>query len=150
MQRGREVDGSREREKVLYMCVCGRGRVCVFMSLLSYPVSLSRSPFDARTPNPTDRLRVISLSPLTHTQIFIRAQPSQCTVWHQQSCATRTGPCGDPRDLEKMSQIYFFPSPAAALLSHSKYIIIQKDLKKRKKEKKTAGTKETFVLHCQF
>lgn len=80
--------------------------VCVFMSLLSYPVSLSRSLLDARTPSPTDRLRVISLSPLTHTQIFICAQPSQCTVWHQQSYATRTEPCGDLRDLEKMSQIF--------------------------------------------
>lgn len=88
--------------------------VYVFMSLLSCPVSPSRSLLDARTPNPNDRLRVISLSPLTHTQIFICAQPSQCTVWHQQSCATRTRPCGDLRDLEKMSQN--FSSLAAALL----------------------------------
>jgi len=68
-------------------------------------VSLSRSVLDARTPNTTDRLTVISLSPHTHTQIFIRAQPSQCTVWHQRCCATRTRPCGDFRDLEKMSQM---------------------------------------------
>lgn len=82
-------------------------RACV--SLSSYPVSLSRSPSDARTPEPTDRLRVISLSPLTRTQIFIGVRPSRCTVWHQQSCATRTGPCGDPGDLEKMSRfIYLF------------------------------------------
>lgn len=82
--------------------------VCVFVSLLSHPVSLSRSPLDATTPNPTDRLRVNSLSLLTRIQIFIRVQPSQCTVWHQQSCATRTRPCGDLRDLEKMSQNFFF------------------------------------------
>lgn len=74
------------------------------MSLLSHPVSLSRSPLDAMTPNPTDRLRVISLSLLARIQIFIRVQPSQCSVWHQQSCATRTRPCGDLRDLERMSQ----------------------------------------------
>lgn len=81
------------------MCMCP-------CHCLSYPVSVSRSLLDATTSNTTDRLRVISLSPLTHTQIFIRAQPSQCTVWHQQSCATRTRPCGDFRDLEKMSQIF--------------------------------------------
>lgn len=67
---------------------------------------------DARPPNITDRLRVISLSPLTNTQIFIHVQPSQCTAWHQQSCATRTRPCGDFRDLEKMSQIISSLVPA--------------------------------------
>ncbi len=87
------------------MCMCP-------CHCLSYPVSLSRSLLDATTPNTTDRLRVISLSPLTHTQIFICAQPSQCTVWHQQSCATRTRPCGDFGDLEKMSQIISSLVPA--------------------------------------
>lgn len=81
-----------------YMCMCS-------CHCLSYPVSLSRSLLDATTPNTTDRPRVISLSPLTRTQIFIHAQPSQCTAWHQQSCATRTRPCGVFRDLEKMSQM---------------------------------------------
>lgn len=93
------------------MCVC----VCVPVSLLSHPVSLSRSPLDATTPNPTDRLRVISLSLLTRIQIFIRVQPSQCSAWHQQSCATRTRPCGDLRDLQRMSQrkkkkLFFSPT----------------------------------------
>lgn len=104
----------------------------VFMSLLSYPVSLSRSLLDARTPNPTDRPRVISLSPLTHIQIFICAQPSQCTAWHQQSCATRTRPCGDLRDLEKMSQIF----PHWLLLSsvaHSMYHPVLHPLTKTQK-----------------
>lgn len=90
----------------MYSCHC-----------LSNLAPLSRSPLDATTPNTTDRLRVISLLPLTRTRIFNRAQPSQCIAWHQQSCATRTRPCGDFRDLEKMSQM--ISSLVHALLCHA-------------------------------
>lgn len=107
------------------MCVCAckaeerqrrKRYMCVLVSLPSHPVSLSRSPRDATTPNPTDRLRVISLSLLARSQILIGVQPSRCTMWHQQSCATRTRPCGGLRDLEKMSQKKTCLSPLVAAL----------------------------------
>lgn len=111
------LTGWSERARV---CVCAckaeerqrrKRYMCVLVSLPSHPVSLSRSPRDATTPNPTDRLRVISLSLLARSQIFIGVQPSRCTMWHQQSCATRTRPCGGLRDLEKMSQKKNLPFP---------------------------------------
>lgn len=117
------------------MCMCS-------CHCLSYPVSLSRSLLDATTPNTTDRLRVISLSPLTHTQIFICVQPSQSTVWHQQSCATRTRPCGDFRDLEKMSQIFFLTGRCSSL-SHGRCNILQRLLKRH-------NNFNLFELHCDF
>lgn len=53
--------------------------------------STPQPSLDTATPSTTDRLTVISLSPLTCAQIFIRALCSQSSERHQQSSATRTG-----------------------------------------------------------
>lgn len=120
----------REREKV---------DVYVFMPLLELAGVTKQvpPPLDATTPSTTDRLRVISLSPLTHILKYLSVRsPSQCTVWHQQSCATRTRPCGDFKDLEKMSQIS--TSLVAALLYRAVNVAFKK------------GTKITFYARLDW
>lgn len=76
----------------------------------------------------------------SHILKYLSAHSPRCTVWHQQSCVTRTRPCWDLRDLEKMSQIFF---PHWLLLSSVTQELYQPTVASKKKTK-------TFYFICSW